>query len=180
MDIIAQILSVLSCAGIIFSFQLKNNRNLFITQTLAAMGFGLSYLFLGAYDGFFINLIAFTNTFVLLNKKLRKIPILIAICLGYIIVPFISVFLIEKVWTTPLIIATVFSFIIAITQIAYTLAMWRDDGKAIRMVRLFAVTPAWLSYNIAVFSIGGIICESFNVISIIIAFIRHGKDGFEK
>ncbi len=180
MDIIAQILSIISCAAIIFSFQLKNNRNLFWVQTFAAIGFGLSYLLLSAYDGFFINLISFTNTFVLLNKRLKKTPILVSLCIGYIIVPFISLFLIKKAWTTALIIATVFSFVIAASQIAYTLAMWKDDGKAIRLVRLFAVTPAWLAYNIAVFSIGGIICEAFNVISIIIAFIRYGKNGFTK
>ena len=72
MDIIAQILSILSCAGIIFSFQLKNNRHLFLTQTIAAAGFGISYLLLGAFAGFLNNVIAFTNTFVLLSSRLRK------------------------------------------------------------------------------------------------------------
>lgn len=180
MDVIAQILSVLSCAGIIFSFQLKNNRHLFITQTLAALGFGASYLLLGAIDGFLINVIAFANTFILLNRKMRKFPIMVGICIGYVAVPLISFLCFERVWTTSLIIETIFSFVIAIVQIAYTLATWKDDGKIIRTVRLFAVTPAWLAYNIAVFSIGGIICETFNIISIIVSFIRHGKNGFDK
>ncbi|MBO5211187.1 MAG: YgjV family protein [Clostridia bacterium] len=180
MDVIAQILSIISCAGIIFSFQLKNNRHLFLVQTISAVCFGISYLLLGAYDGFLINVIAFTNTFVLLNKKLKKPPILTAICIGYIVVPLISLLCFEKVWTTTLVITTIISFVIAISQIAYTIAMWKNNGKAIRTVRLFAVTPAWLAYNITVFSLGGIICESFNIISIIISFIGYGKDGFEK
>ncbi len=56
----------------------------------------------------------------------------------------------------------------------------KNNRKAIRTVRLFAVTPAWLAYNITVFSLDGIICEGFNIISIIISFIRYGKNGFEK
>ena len=74
----------------------------------------------------------------------------------------------------------IISFVVPIMQIAYTVATWKNDGKIIRTVRLYAVTPAWLSYNIVMFSIGGIICEGFNIISIIVSFIRHRKDGFEK
>ena len=180
MDIIAQILSILSCAGIIFSFQLKNNRHLFLTQTIAAAGFGISYLLLGAFAGFLNNVIAFTNTFVLLSSRLRKKYIMYLICVAYLVVPFISLYLFEDTWTIKNIIAMVISFIVPIMQIAYTIATWKNDGKTIRAVRLFAVTPAWLSYNIVMFSIGGIICESFNIISIIVSFIRHRKNGFEK
>lgn len=180
MEIIAQILSILSCAGIILSFQMKNNRHLFLTQTLAAAGFGISYLLLGSFDGFLNNIIAFTNTLVLLTHKLRKKFIMYLICICYFSVPFITLFAFDKNWTTTVIITTVLSFIIPIMQIAFTVATWKDDGKVIRTVRLYAVTPAWLTYNIVIFSIGGIICECFNIISIVVSFIRHGKNGFEK
>lgn len=180
MEIIAQIISILSCAGIILSFQLKNNRHLFLTQTIAAAGFAISYLFLGAFAGFLNNLITFTNTFVLLSSRLRKKYVMYLICVAYVIVPFISLYLFKETWTIKNIIAMAISFIIPIVQIAYTLATWKNDGKIIRTVRLFAVTPAWLLYNIVMFSIGGIICESFNIISIIVSFIRHRKDGFDK
>lgn len=180
MDIIAQIISILSCAGIIFSFQMKNNRHLFLTQTIAAAGFGVSYLLLGAIDGFLINLISFSNTFILLKKSWRKKPIMYIICLCYFVVPIITALCYNGAWTTDVIIKTALSCLIGVMQTPYTLATWKDDGKIIRTVRLLALTPAWLSYNIAVFNMGGIICESFNVISIIISFIRHGKNGFEK
>ncbi len=180
MDIIAQILSILSCAGIIFSFQLKNNRHLFITQTLAALGFGISYLLLGALDGFLINAVAFTNTAILLNKKLKKKSILIMICAAFPIISIISTLTYNGDWGLIKILETTFSFLIAIAQIIYTIATWKDDGKKIRKMRLFFVTPAWLGYNIVVFSLGGIICETFNIISILISFIRYGKDGFTK
>ena len=181
MDILAQILSVLACAGIIFSFQLKNNRHLFLVQTISAIGFGLSYLLLGAFNGFFINLISFTNTGVLLlNKKYRVLPIFIAICLGFAASPVITLITFNSVWTAKAVFEIVAAFLVAAVQIAMTFAMWRDDGKIIRIVRLFAASPAWLIYNLAVFSLGGIICEAFNIVSIIISFIRYGKDGFDK
>lgn len=180
MDTIAQILSIISCAAIIFSFQLKNNRQLFLVQTFAALGFGLSYLFLGALDGFLINTLCFINTVLLLNKKLKKTPILIAICMAFPIISSIAPLTYTGVWSVSKILETVFSYLIAFAQIAYTIATWKDDGKIIRTVRMFFATPAWLGYNIVVFSLGGIICEAFNVISIIISFIRYGKNGFDK
>lgn len=180
MDIIAQILSILSCAGIILSFQLKNNRHLFLVQTIAAFGFGISYLLLGAINGFLINIACFTNTAILLNKKLKKKPILVALCASFLIISTVSALTYNGDWNTLKIIETVFSYLIAIVQIIYTIATWQDDGEKIRKVRLFFVTPAWLGYNIVVFSIGGIVCEAFNVISIIVSFIRYGKNGFEK
>ena len=180
MDVIAQILSILSCAGIILSFQLKNNRHLFLVQTIAAFGFGISYLLLGAIDGFLINAIAFTNTFVLLNKKLKKKPILVMICAAFPIISIISALTYNGDWETMKILEVVFSFLIAIAQIIYTITTWQDDGAKIRKVRLLFVTPAWLGYNIVVFSIGGIICEAFNIISIVVSFIRYGKNGFTK
>ena len=180
MDIIAQILSILSCAGIILAFQLKNNRHLFLVQTIAAFGFGISYLLLGAINGFLINIACFTNTAILLNKKLKKKPILVALCASFLVISTISALTYNGDWNTLKIIETVFSYLIAIVQIIYTIATWQDDGEKIRKVRLFFVTPAWLGYNIVVFSIGGIVCEAFNVISIIVSFIRYGKNGFEK
>ena len=180
MDIIAQILSVLSCTGIIFSFQLKNNRHLFLVQTIEAAGFGISYLLLGAYDGFLINMVAFTNTFVLLNKKIKKKPILIALCASFLIISTFSALTYSGDWHLLKILETVFSYLIAVAQIIYTITTWQDHGGKIRKMRLFFVTPAWLGYNIIVFSIGGIICEAFNIISIVISFIRYGKEGFTK
>jgi hypothetical protein len=159
---------------------MKNNRHLFLVQTISAVGFGISYLLLGAYEGFLINVISFSNTFILLNKKWRKQIIKYVICLCYVSVPIIVAILYNGPWTTDVIVKTAFSCLIGVMQTPYTLATWKDDGKIIRTVRLFALTPAWLSYNIAVFNTGGIICECFNIISIIVSFIRHGKNGFTK
>lgn len=181
MDIVAQILSILGCAIMILSFQFKNNRHLFIAQALSALTFGLSYVFLGTYDGAVMNVVALTNGAVLfLGPKFRKKPIMIAICIGFALAPIISILLAGDAWAAKPILEKIFGIVIGIAQIVITIAMWKDDGKIIRNTRLFITSPSWLIYNIVVFSVGGIICEVFSIISIIVSFIRYGKDGFEK
>ena len=51
-------------------------------------------------------------------------------------------------------------------------AMWSDDANVIRFSQLICVSPSWLLYNVFMVSIAGIILESFNIISIIIYYIR--------
>ncbi len=179
MEILGYIISLISCAGIIFSFQMKKNRSLFLIQTIAAFGFAISYLLGNDIGGFLINIVSFTNTLILYNKKMRKQPIKWFICAAYVVLPIITAFFVDT-WNAKVIIENALAIFIGCMQVPYTLATWKDDGKIIRKVRLIALTPAWLSYNIFVFNPGGIICEVFNVVSIIVSFIRHRKDGFAK
>jgi hypothetical protein len=60
--------------------------------------------------------------------------------------------------------------------------MWTRDGKKIRISQMAVVSPFWLLYDllIPVPSIGGILCEVFNMASVIISFIRFKKTGFDK
>ena len=61
-----------------------------------------------------------------------------------------------------------------------THVMWKNDGNVIRKAQFFFVSPMWLINNIIVFSLGGIICESLNMLSIIVSYIRFRKSGFEQ
>ena len=58
--------------------------------------------------------------------------------------------------------------------------MWQGNGKRIRYGQFFIVSPSWIIHNIFNFSLGGILCEVFTMISVVISFIRYGKVGFEK
>ena len=58
--------------------------------------------------------------------------------------------------------------------------MYFGNGKHIRYFQILYMSPSWLIYNIFNFTIGGILCESFNMISSTIALIRYRKTGFEK
>ena len=70
------------------------------------------------------------------------------------------------------------SIVLLVVHLVGTFAMWSDNGKLIRISQLFCVSPGWLIYNVAVFSIGGIICEVMNIVSAVVSFIRFGFDGF--
>ena len=50
--------------------------------------------------------------------------------------------------------------------------LWTRDANVIRLGQLTVVSPCWLLYNVFMFSIAGILLESFNIISIIVYYIR--------
>ncbi len=166
MQIVAQIIGIIGSALMIFSFQLHENKKLFFVQTVSGLCFVVSFAMLGAYPAALLNIVGSLTAAVLyFGKRLRKVYILAAICLAFAAAT-------AYTYSTP------FDIAICIAQIAITCAMWTDNGKTIRVVRLFFTSPIWLAYNITVFSIGGIICEAFNMCSVIISFIRFKKRGF--
>ena len=167
-EILAQVLGILGTIFAFVSFQLKENKKFFMLQALSGCMFALNFLLLGAYTGCLLNFInIFRGAVMAGGKKTYKVPWLIAIQALYII---------ATVFTY----TNIFSLIALIAQLVGTFAMWSRNGKTIRFLQLFCVSPMWLIHNIFVFSIGGIICEVFNLGSIIVSLIRFGKSGFEK
>lgn len=168
MEILAQIIGILGTCAAFISFQLKENKKFFILQATSGLMFALNFLLLGAPTGCVLNLINIYRGAVMAGgKRLHKLPFLISIQLIYII-------------ATALTYTNIFSVIALTAQLIGTLAMWSGSGKTIRILQLFCVSPLWLVHNIFVFSIGGIVCEVFNIGSIIVSLIRFGKKGFEK
>ena len=62
----------------------------------------------------------------------------------------------------------------------FTAAMLTKKSKLIRLSQLVVASPLQLAHNIIVFSLGGILCESFNIVSIIVSLFRFGLNDFEK
>ncbi len=167
-QIIAQILGIVGTVAAFISFQLKENKRFFILQAISGSLFALNFLLLGAYTGCLLNFINILRGAVMAGgKKMHKLPWLIAILALYTA-------------ATVLTYTNIFSLIAFIAQLAGTFAMWSKNGKTIRFLQLFCVSPLWLIHNIFVFSIGGIICEVFNIGSIIVSLFRFGISGFEK
>ncbi len=167
-DILAQILGILGTIFAFLSFQLKENKKFFILQAISGCMFALNFLLLGAYTGCLLNFInIFRGAVMAGGKKMHKAHWLIAIQ---------ALYTIATIFTY----TNIFSLIALIAQLVGTFAMWSKNGKTIRFLQLFCVSPLWLIHNIFVFSIGGIICEVFNIGSIIVSLIRFGVSGFEK
>lgn len=168
MEILAQIIGILGTCAAFISFQLKENKKFFILQATSGLMFALNFLLLGAPTGCVLNLINIYRGAVMAGgKRLHKLPFLISIQ---------AIYIIATVFTY----TNIFSVIALTAQLIGTFAMWSGSGKTIRILQLFCVSPLWLVHNIFVFSIGGIVCEVFNIVSIIVSLIRFGKKGFEK
>lgn len=167
-EIIAQIIGIMAAAVSIISYQCKNNKALYILQGLSGLLFALNFLLLGAVTAAYMNIInLFRGTLFSFGKKLHKLPVSIALIAGYIVVTIITY-------------EDFLSIVILLAVICGTLSMATRNGKTIRIVQFAICSPSWLVHNIIKFSIGGIITEVFSMLSIIISFLRYGKNGFEK
>lgn len=174
MEIIAQTLGIIGFIFAVISFQEKKNKRFFIEQGLSGLFFAANFFMLGAISAALFNFVNLIRG-VTYRKSDRKVwrlvlvEVLYAICFVYSLFGIwgdnLQIFLSSLTYTS-LVITSVF--------------MWLGDGKIIRYVQFLYASPAWLVHNVFNFTLGGILCESFNMISIIISFIRFGKDGFEK
>ena len=70
------------------------------------------------------------------------------------------------------------SILVTAAQLVGTYAMWDRNGKKLRILQFFVVSPCWLTHNIVAFSIGGIITEAVNLGSVIVSVLRFGINGF--
>ena len=166
LEIIGQIFGLIGTAAAIASFQMKENRKFFIFQGIMGISFVLNYLFLGELSGCFMEFFCIVRAGVFaLGKKGHGIWALIFLEAAFVLT---TVFTYNG-WL---------SIVLLVVHIVGTYAMWSDNGKIIRFSQLFCVSPGWLIYNIAVFSIGGIICEVMNIVSAVVSFIRFGLNGF--
>lgn len=165
---IAQIIGIIAMMFSVFSFQCKKNRNLILALGIGSFLFSLNFMLLGAYSSAGFNLTNIFRSASYMGKKTHNNVFFVLVCLSYIV---IAILTFDHPWTAALLLA----------QLVSTYSMWYKDGAFIRKAQLFFVSPIWLINNVFItFTIGGIICEAFTIISAIVSFIRFGKNGFEK
>jgi hypothetical protein len=165
---IAQALGIIGLVIIVFSFQCKKNRNFFILQGTGSFMFFLNFILIGAFGGAFFNLANLLRGLIFANgkKSLWKLMLVesaYTLCFAFSIVldhsPF-SIFLVAVPYTA-LVTMSVFMYI--------------GNSRHIRYFQIAYMSPAWIFHNIFNFSLGGIICESFNMVSSFIYCIRERK-----
>lgn len=64
------------------------------------------------------------------------------------------------------------SFATLIAMLVITYAMWIDNPDSIRWLTIFVSSPIWILHNSINFTIGGICCDTFNIVSAIIYLVR--------
>ena len=168
MQILAQAIGIIAMIFNIGSFQCKKSKHLIAAIGMGSLLFSVNYMLIGAFASAGFNIINILRSVFVINRKTHNNVFFVIVCALCIAV---AVSTYENVWTLVLLVA----------QLVATFAMWYKDGGFIRKAQFFCVSPIWLTNNIFVsFTIGGIICELFTIVSVLVSFIRFGKEELAK
>lgn len=174
-DLIAQGLGLVAMAFNILSYQQKTRGRAIAFQLMGASLFAVNFWLLGAMMGCILNLISAFRAIVFLNRdRLRaNHP---AWLLGFILTFLLSYGMTFTVLgKAPTAVNLIVEFLPVIGMTATTLSFRMQSAKAIRRFGLVS-SPSWLVYNIAVFSLGAIICEVLSLGSIFIGIRRLDRE----
>ena len=171
MDFWIQAIGIVAMATNVIAFQFKNKRTLLLCICVSSALFSVNMFMLGALTGGIMNLLGVVRSLVYVNKDKLPLPV------KWVNVMFILAYLISYVLsfavfgTDPTVKNLILELLPIIAMSAMTIAF---AGKNARVIRLlgFVNSPCWLVYNIFNNSIGGILCETFALISIITSLIR--------
>jgi Bacterial inner membrane protein. len=167
--IIAQAIGILGMIAAMLSFQCKSSKKMFIIQAFCAGFFLIHFGLLGAAVGMLQNVLAIVRAMIFRSEKKwaqhKSIPYIFGV---------LFLLTILLTYDGPI------TLLPPIAMVISTFAMWTKNGKKIRILQLFTVSPMWLIYNAFVLSISGCITEAFNIVSILVSIARYGINGFDK
>ncbi len=163
----AKIISLIAAGLTIFSFQMKDNKRLYILQGVSGFLFALSFALPGNWSGAWMNMVNILRGGVLAAGPKWSKP--------YVFVIIEALYIIAGVATYD----SWLSILVMVAQLVGTVAMWTRNGRTIRILQFFVVSPSWLVYNCFAANIGGIITEVFGIVSVVVSIIRYGWNGFE-
>ncbi len=169
---LAQIISIAGMIISILSFQCKSTKKLCIMQACSGALFALSYVFFGDIAAAVCNGVnIFRGTLFGFAPKKYRTPICIGLICAYAGGTLFSMLYAHQGW---------FSLVLLLAQCTGTFMVWYNSGKILRILQLAVVSPIWLVNNIMCTSIGGILCECFTIISVIISMIRYRSGKYEE
>ncbi len=169
-DIIAQGFGILGLIVIVASFQFKDNKTFFIIQGLGSLFFFLNFILIGAVAGALFNLSNFARGMLFSRdrKKPWKLIVVEALYTGCMIFSLFT--------TRGMLFESLLSLLPYLALIFMSICMWKGNGKHIRYSQIIYMSPAWIVYNIFNFTLGGLICETINMISSAVALIRYKNE----
>ena len=146
---------------------MRTKKQILMMQTIGSSFFLASYFLIGSWTAVYLNVVfLIRNTvFYFKDKKWASHPIWLFVILALVIIAGSLSF--KTYWDILPIVGSVFG----------TLAAYMKNENMFRLFKL-GDAPCWLIYNISLPSIGGIICDTINVISISVGLIRYRKYGF--
>ena len=169
--LIAQILGLAAMAFNILSYQQKSRKGAIAFQLCGSALFAVNFWLLGAVMGCILNLISAFRAIVFLNRdrfRANHPAWLAGFLLNFLLSYVLTFTLLGKEATA---VNLMVEFLPVIGMTATTLSFRMTDAKSIRRFGLVS-SPCWLVYNIAVFSLGAIICEVLSLGSILVGMRR--------
>ena len=161
MDIIIQLIGGLGIIASIISFQCKKHNSILLFRTLNEFIFAIQYFFLGAYTGMAMNLVGCVRNIIFTKQILQnKKTTITTIIFGFM-------FLLFGIFTWQ----GMKSILIIVAKVLSTIAYGNKNTTVVRGI-IFVTCSSWLIYNYCVFSMAGVLCEAFTLISLIIGVIR--------
>lgn len=169
--ILSQVFIILYYIFLIMTYQSKSRRNILIFNFCALIATGISYIFLSAYSGLAMVIVAIIRNaiFIIDEKKNGKsdrngIKDYIILAILYSISIIFAIFTYNGILSMVSVIATML----------YTYSVWQKNTKVYKLLGM-PIGIMWIIYNIYIFSIFGIILEVVLAISSIIGYIRENK-----
>ena len=172
LEILAQGFGIVGLCIIVLSFQFKKNSSFFLLQGVGSLMFFLNFILIGAYGGALFNLCNLLRGLVFM-KNAKKPWKLAVVELAYTLCFAFSVYLDHS---PKQIILVAIPFVALLIMSVF---MWIGNSKHIRICQIACSSPGWIIHNIFNLSIGGLICECFNMISSFIYILRQRKSPSE-
>ncbi len=161
MEILKQLIGIMGAVLCVSSFQIKNNKVFFTMQALSGLLFAVNFFMLSAFTGAALNIVnMIRGCCFLVGKKNKPYWVLIGIWGLYAAATVLT----YNGWL---------SILICVAQFVGTYAMFCGKPGVIRILNFTIVSPFWMLHNIVAFSLGGIMCEVFNMCSMLIFMLRY-------
>lgn len=160
-----QIIGFIGAAVFVASYQIKSNRLLFLFQLLGSGIFCFQFFLLSAWSGC-LSLAVFMLRDAMLYKYrdwnwVRWKGWTFIISAVFVVILFVT-------WNGPI------SLLPLAASVSSTFGYWTNNAQSIRLANLACASPCWLIYDVLVMSLGGVLCESITLASIIVSVYRFG------
>lgn len=179
MNILAQVAGLAGAGLNIVSYQMKDNRRLYLFKGISGILFALQFFLLGNLTAALLNLVNLFRAVALTSDRMKSSRWSFTLIQVMYIACFVLTFGKSEVAFGGAVLAMILSIVTTAIQLVETCTLMTRNGKIIRVAQLCAISPVWLTNNFLTGSIGGVITEVFGISSVIISFIRYGVNGFE-
>lgn len=169
--VFAQAVGIAAMVICILAFQLKTAKGIVLMQAAGALLFVANFGLLGQYAGALLNAVGCVRAVLLMKKEKWNTDS--NLWLAILGVAYIACYVL-----TFAVFGEEFTLRNAVIQCLPVLGMFcshlafrSEEAAQVRKIFL-ASSVCWIIYNAIGFSIGGILCEAFNIVSIFIAMAR--------